>query len=235
MSTVTHAVSVLVVEDAPEFRQLLDAVLVGEGYDVSVATDGSTAIEAARTADPDVIVLDLGLPDIDGIEVCRRLREFTDAYIVMLTGRDDEVDRLLGLTTGADDYMTKPFSPRELVARIQVLMRRPRSTGSAPAASAVSANVICAGDVEIDTDAHEVRIGGVEVDLTRIEFDLLVTLAGRPTMVFSRQMLLDQVWGTDWYGDDHVVDVHIANLRKKIDRDGVGHIRTVRGVGYRLA
>lgn len=234
MTVVTDAVSILVIEDAPEFRQLLDAVLAGEGYAVSVATDGTSGVELAREVMPDVIVLDLGLPDIDGIEVCRQMREFTDAYIVMLTGRTDEVDRLLGLTTGADDYMTKPFSPRELVARIQVLMRRPRS-GAAPAAAAPkAANLITAGEIEVDPDAREARVEGEAVDLTKIEFDLLITLAGRPTMVFSRQMLLDQVWGDDWYGDDHVVDVHIANLRKKIDANGTKHIRTVRGVGYRL-
>lgn len=233
MTVVTDAVSILVIEDAPEFRQLLDAVLAGEGYAVSVATDGASGIELARDVMPDIIVLDLGLPDMDGLEVCRQIREFTDAYIVMLTGRTDEVDRLLGLTTGADDYMTKPFSPRELVARIQVLMRRPRS-GAVPAAAPKPANVMTAGEIEVDPDAREARVAGEPVELTKIEFDLLITLVGRPTMVFSRQMLLDQVWGDDWYGDDHVVDVHIANLRKKIDANGTKHIRTVRGVGYRL-
>ena len=233
MTLVTDAVSILVIEDAPEFRQLLDAVLAGEGYAVSVATDGESGVGLAREVMPDVIVLDLGLPDMDGLEVCRQIREFTDAYIVMLTGRTDEVDRLLGLTTGADDYITKPFSPRELVARIQVLMRRPRS-GAAPAAPPKPANVMTSGEIEVDPDAREARIAGDTVELTKIEFDLLITLVGRPTMVFSRQMLLDQVWGDDWYGDDHVVDVHIANLRKKIDANGTKHIRTVRGVGYRL-
>lgn len=229
----TDVISVLVVEDAPEFRQLLDAVLVGEGYDVSVAADGQSALDTARTVDPDVVVLDLGLPDIDGLDVCRRLREFTDAYILMLTARDDEVDRLLGLTTGADDYMTKPFSPRELVARIQVLMRRPR-TGAPPAAAPATSGIVV-DDIRIDADSREVEVGGDPVDLTRIEFDLLHTLCERPTMVYGRQLLLERVWGEDWYSDHHVVDVHIANLRKKIDANGTRHIKTVRGVGYRMA
>ena len=233
METVTDATSVLVVEDAPEFRQLLDAVLCGEGYDVAVATDGGSGIAAARDHDPDVIVLDLGLPDIDGIEVCRQLREFTDAYVIMLTGRTDEVDRLLGLTTGADDYMTKPFSPRELVARIQVLMRRPRS-GAAPAPSSMASG-LCHGDIRVDTDGREAFVDGALVELTKIEFDLLATLCERPSMVFGRQLLLERVWGEDWFSDHHVVDVHIANLRKKIDANGTAHIKTVRGVGYRMA
>lgn len=231
--TTNDLASVLVVEDAPEFRQLLDAVLSSEGYDVALATDGASAVDAARSVVPDVIVLDLGLPDIDGIEVCRQIREFTDAYVIMLTARCDEVDRLLGLTTGADDYMTKPFSPRELIARIQVLMRRPRSSAVAP--TMARADLLRVGDIELDTAAREAFVGGVLVELTKIEFDLLVTLSLRPAMVFSRQMLLERVWGDDWFGDHHVVDVHIANLRKKIDRGGPGHIKTVRGVGYRLA
>ena len=233
MAAATEQISVLVVEDAPEFRQLIDAVLDAEGYRVTMAADGAGAIETAREVDPDVVVLDLGLPDMDGIEACRQLRTFTDAYIIMLTGRTDEVDRLLGLTTGADDYMTKPFSPRELVARIQVLMRRPR-TGAAPAVTTMASGII-RDDLRIDPLSREVFVDGLAVELTKIEFDLLHTLAERPEMVFSRRLLLDRVWGDDWVTDDHVLDVHIANLRKKIDRNGVKHISTVRGIGYRLA
>ena len=223
--------TVLVVEDAPEFRQLLDGVLPREEFDVSFAEDGESALEIAAATDPTVVVLDLGLPGIDGVEVCRRLRTFSDAYVIMLTARDDEVDRLVGLAIGADDYMTKPFSGRELVARIQVLLRRPRSAASADP----DADRRRCGDLEIDLLAREVHLDGTEIPLTKIEFDLLATLTGRPQMVFSRQILLEQVWGTNWVGDDHVVDVHIANLRRKIDRGGRSHIKTVRGVGYRLA
>ncbi len=224
------AASVLVVEDAPEFRQMLEAVLAREGYEVVVAPDGEQGLELAEEAEPTVVVLDLGLPGIDGIEVCRRLRTFSDAYVVMLTARDEEVDRLVGLAVGADDYMVKPFSPRELVARIQAMLRRPRSVGTGPA----DGDRREVGDLRVDLLAREVHVGDAEVSPTRIEFDLLAALIGRPDMVFSRQMLLEQVWGPTWVGDDHVVDVHIANLRRKIDLDGRSHIKTVRGVGYRL-
>lgn len=229
----TDLATVLVVEDAPEFRQLLDVVLTGEGYDVTVATDGTSAVTQAREIVPDVIVLDLGLPDIDGIEVCRQIRAFTDAYVIMLTARCDEIDRLLGLTTAADDYMTKPFSPRDLVARIQDLMERPRTVASA--GSPIDAERVRVGEIEIDVEARGVSVDGDSVELTPIEFDLLATLARRPAMVFSRQMLLEHTWGEDWHGDHHLIDVHIANLRKKIDANGVAHIKTVRGVGYRIA
>ena len=202
-----------------------------EGYETFLAPDGETAVELAGRHDPTVVVLDLGLPGIDGVEVCRRLRTFSDAYIVMLTARDDEVDRLVGLAVGADDYMTKPFSPRELVARIQAMLRRPRSTSQ----SSSDDQLREVGDVRVDMLAREVRIAGTEVALTKIEFDLLSTLIGRPKMVYSRQILLEQVWGPNWIGDDHVVDVHIANLRRKIDLEGRSHIKTVRGVGYRFA
>lgn len=223
--------SVLVVEDAPEFRQLLDGVLAREEFEVSFAETGEAALEMAAATDPTVVVLDLGLPGIDGVEVCRRLRTFSDAYVIMLTARDDEVDRLVGLAIGADDYMTKPFSGRELLARIQVLLRRPRS---AALATSDDDRRRC-GDLEIDLLAREVHLDGTEIPLTKIEFDLLAALTARPQMVFSRQILLEQVWGTNWVGDDHVVDVHIANLRRKIDLGGRSHIKTVRGVGYRLA
>ena len=225
------AVSVLVVEDAPEFQKLLEAVLVREGYETLVAADGESALEMVERHDPTVIVLDLGLPGIDGIEVCRRVRMISSAYVVMLTARDDEVDRLVGLAVGADDYMTKPFSGRELVARIQAMLRRPRTT--AVASTDDHQRVI--GDLRVDLLAREVRVGDQEIALTKLEFELLAALTGRPDMVFTRQMLLEQVWDTNWVGDDHVVDVHIANLRRKIDLDGRSHIKTVRGVGYRLA
>ncbi len=224
---------VLVVDDAPEFIEMLVPLLEREGYITETARDGEAAISAARSFVPDVIVLDLGLPKVDGVDVCRQVRSFSDAYVIMLTARSDEVDRVVGLEVGADDYMTKPFSPRELVARVRAMLRRPRA---AIAVDTDEAQLRRFEDLEVDPMAHTVRVSGGEVQLTRIEFDLLEALTSKPTMVFSRALLRERVWGPDWYGDDHVVDVHIANLRKKIDqRQADSRIRTVRGVGYRMA
>lgn len=224
-------VRALVVEDAREFRELVVEQLTEEGFRVETAADGRTAVELARTLQPDVIVLDLGLPDMDGVEVCRQVRTFSEAYVVILTFRDDEIDKLVGLSVGADDYMTKPFSPRELVARIRAMLRRPRGS------STTSSSERRFGDLTIDPGAREVRVGSVKVDLTRIEFDLLDALSERPRLVFSRSQLLERIWGENWYGDDHVVDVHMSSLRRKIgdDPQAPRYIRTVRGVGYRLA
>lgn len=218
----------LVVEDAPEFRDLVAEQLAADGFDVEAAGDGLAAVQAARAHEPDVIVLDLGLPGMDGIEACRQIRTFSDAYVMMLTGRDEEVDMLVGLSVGADDYMTKPFSPRELVARIHAMLRRPRSDGASPKRHF--------GELMIDAATREVRMRGVPVELTRIEFDLLDVLSSRPKVVFTRAQLIDRVWGEGWYGDGHLVDVHISTLRKKIGDDPRSrrYIRTVRGVGYRL-
>ncbi len=177
-------------------------------------------------------MLDLVLPGIDGLEMCRQLRTFSNAYVIMVTAKAEEVDKLVGLAVGADDYLTKPFSPRELAARIGVLLRRPRHDATAAAASSATREI---GDLRIDLDAREVSVEETDVSLTRIEFDLLAALSSKPQMVFSRGLLLETVWGPSWFGDDHVVDVHLANLRKKIDRNGVKHIKTVRGVGYRMA
>jgi len=224
---------VLVVDDAPEFVEMLVPLLEREGYTTRSAADGEQAIDVARAFVPDVIVLDLGLPKLDGVDVCRQVRTFSDAYVIMLTARADEVDRVVGLEVGADDYMTKPFSPRELVARVRAMLRRPRTT---PSVAAQGGDLRTFGPLEVDPLGHVVRVGGDEVQLTRIEFDLLETLSSKPAMVFSRALLRERVWGPDWFGDDHVVDVHIANLRKKIDLGGeASFVRTVRGVGYRLA
>ena len=170
----------------------------------------------------------MSLPGIDGFEVCRRLREFSDAYVIMVTGRTDEVDRVVGLTVGADDYVTKPFSARELAARIGAMRRRPRS---APVGTRLEFDGLA-----IDAAAREVVLDGTRLDLTKIEFDLLSKLASEPRRVFARQQLLDSVWGGDWYGDDHVVDVHMGNLRKKLGESGSRprFIHTVRGVGFRF-
>jgi DNA-binding response OmpR family regulator len=200
---------------------------------VECAFDGPTAVAAARERRPDVVVLDLGLPGLDGIEVCRQLRTFTDCYIIMLTARADEVDKLIGLGVGADDYVTKPFSPRELVARVRVMMRRPR-TDVNPAGQQEPARTF--GSLSIDVSAREVSVDGGVVELTRTEFDLLAALSARPRMAFGRRQLIEAVWGTDWIGDEHLVDVHIGHLRRKLADDPAEprFIRTVRGVGYRM-
>ena len=220
----------LVVDDAPEFRELVASLLRKEGFAVETAGDGQRALDLARSFVPDVIVLDLGLPGIDGVEVCRRLRTFTDAYVVMLTGRQEEIDKLIGLSVGADDYVTKPFSPRELVARIRAMLRRPRT--GAPGAG----RRLTLGDLVIDTAAREVHVEGREVELTRIEFDLLSAMAERPRVALTREQLLQLVWGPGWFGDDHVVDVHVSKLRQKLGDDASSprYVKTVRGVGYRL-
>ncbi|MFT3898626.1 MAG: response regulator transcription factor [Gordonia sp. (in: high G+C Gram-positive bacteria)] len=221
----------LVVEDEPDLGELLREYLSRGGFDASLCTDGHEAVAVARSDPPDLVVLDLGLPSLDGVEVCRRLRTFTDAYIIMVTARTDEVDTLIGLSVGADDYVTKPFSPRELMARIDALLRRPRS------GAAVDQNdrrVI--GGLVIDPRAREASVDGESVALTRTEFDILDVLSSNPRVVFRRTELVDRVWGADWVGDDHLVDVHIASLRRKLgDSAAAGRfIRTVRGVGYRM-
>ncbi len=219
----------LVVDDEVPLVRLVTAYLEREGFDVASAGDGETALELARSFGPDVVVLDLMLPGMDGLEVCRRLRSFSDSYVVMLTARAEEGDTIVGLSTGADDYVTKPFSPGELMARIRAMLRRPRAS-SPDAASRTF------GQLEIAPQAREVRVGGVPVELTPREFDLLDALSARPHVVFSRTQLLDHVWGPSWFGDDHVVDVHIANLRRKLGDDSAEarYVKTVRGVGYRM-
>ncbi len=221
-------VDVLVVEDAPEFARVVATVLENAGHRVRLATTIAEALAAMDIQAPDVVILDLGLPDGDGLDLCRMIRERSSAYVLMLTGRDDEVDKLLGFRLGADDYVTKPFSARELAARVEALLRRPRAEPGAEAPRVF-------GELSIDTSAREVTVAGVKADLTRIEFDLLDTLSANPKVVFNRQQLLDRVWGPGWYGDDHVVDVHIANLRKKVDTPNSNSwVRTVRGVGYSM-
>lgn len=220
----------LVVDDAPEFLAMVAPLLHKEGFEVTTAADGEEALERARAVAPDLVVLDLNMPRLDGVEVCRQLRAFSDAYVIMLTARTEEVDLLVGLAVGADDYMTKPFSPRELVARVRTMMRRPRQ------APAEAVTVRSIGELTIDETAREVRLAGAEVELTKIEFDLLATLAAHPRMSFTRTMLIERVWGQDFYGDDHLVDVHIANLRRKLADDprAARYVKTVRGIGYRL-
>ena len=219
----------LVVDDELPLVEIVRTYLEREGFEVHAAHDGQAAVEAAREQQPDVIVLDLMLPGLDGIEACRQIRSFSDAYIIMLTAKTEEADKIVGLSTGADDYLTKPFSPGELVARVRAMLRRPRA-----ACADTSARQF--GALGIDAQAREVRLDGQSVALTRLEFNLLDTLSAEPRVAFSRAQLLERVWGADWFGDEHVVDVHIANLRRKLDDDSAAprYIRTVRGVGYRM-
>lgn len=221
---------VLVVDDEQPLAELVAKYLSREGFETAVSLDGLDAVRAARQAAPDVIVLDLGLPGIDGIEVCRQLRTFTDCYVIMLTARSEEVDKLIGLSVGADDYLTKPFSPRELVARVHTLLRRPRSAPDTPNEQ------LEVGPLRIDVAGHEAYVDGEPVALTRTEFDILATLAGRPRLVFTRRQLVDAVWGENWVGDERLVDVHVGHLRRKLgdNPNDPRFVRTVRGVGYRI-
>jgi DNA-binding response OmpR family regulator len=226
---------VLVVDDERALANLVGSYLTRDGFEVSMAYDGQQAIDRARQVDPDVMVLDLGLPVIDGVEVCRVVRTFSDCYIIMLTARTDEVDKLIGLSVGADDYLTKPFSPRELLARVHAMLRRPRaSTTNAMPVQEAPPRVF--GALSIDVAAREVRLNDEAVVLTRTEFDLLEALSNRPKLVFSRRQLIDAVWDQTWVGDEHLVDVHVGHLRRKLGDDpgSPRYVRTVRGVGYAM-
>jgi DNA-binding response OmpR family regulator len=222
----------LVVEDERELAGVVASYLQRAGFEVTLAHDGLEAVNTAREVDPDVIVLDLGLPSLDGVEVCRRVRTFSDCYVVMLTARADEVDTLIGLSVGADDYMTKPFSPRELSARVTAMLRRPRASRGLLDA----ADVKSFGALSIDIQGRDVWLDGEPVQLTRTEFDVLAALAERPRMAFSRRQLIDHVWGETWVGDEHLVDVHVGHLRRKVGDDATRgrYVRTVRGIGYRM-
>ena len=222
----------LVVEDETNLARLLGSYLERDGFETSLAYDGLQAVLLARDVDPDVVVLDLGLPSLDGVEVCRQIRTFSDAYVVMLTARSDEVDTLIGLSVGADDYITKPFSPRELMARIQAMLRRPRVGQGAKH----QPDDLTFGDLRVDVRGRDVWLRGEPVGLTRTEFDLLAALAEQPRLAFSRRQLIEHVWGQTWVGDEHLVDVHIGHLRRKLGDDATEgrFVRTVRGVGYRM-
>jgi DNA-binding response OmpR family regulator len=217
--------TVVVVDDEPNIADLVELYLRREGYRVVKAATGQDGLRAVSTQAARLVVLDVGLPDIDGLEVCRRLRQTSSIPVIFLTARDAEVDRVLGLELGGDDYVTKPFSPAELVARVKAVLRR----GDGGRAST---EVLQAGDVTVDVARREVRVRGDVVDFTTKEFDLLRFLAERPGLALSRQQILDGVWGHDWFGDIRTVDVHIAQVRKKVG--GAVRIDTVRSVGYRL-
>ena len=225
---------ILVVEDEENIVNLVRAYLEREGFMVKTAADGRMALQQARAVQPHLIVLDLMLPGLGGLDVCRRLRQESDVYIIMLTAKSEEADRVVGLELGADDYLTKPFSPRELVARVKAVLRRSREgEGAVPRAES---GIIEAGPLSIDLARRRVIKHGTPIELTTLEFDLLRVLGGEPGVVFSRAHLVQRVWGYDFLGDERVVDVHIGLLRKKIEDDPSepALLKTVRGVGYKL-
>ncbi|WP_200939295.1 response regulator transcription factor [Arthrobacter sp. Leaf337] len=240
----------LVIEDDHDIRELVRVVLVQAGFDVQVASSGAAGVVAAKELNPAVITLDLGLPDIDGFEVARQIREFSDAYIVMLTARAEELDTLIGLESGADDYLTKPFRPRELRARVAAMMRRPRSTsdsssgGKAPAVAAGNGRTLTHNGLEFSYEARTVSVDGRELHLTRTEFDLLHALLEAGRMVRTKSELVkrlrDEPYDVGGYiseADERSVEVHMGNLRKKLgdSPQNPRWLQTVRGVGYRLA
>jgi DNA-binding response OmpR family regulator len=238
MTPPAGALRAVVVDDEQALASVIGGYLEREGFEVSLCHDGSAAVALLREIDPDVVVLDLGLPGVDGVEVCRQLRTFSDCYVVMLTARSDEVDTLIGLSVGADDYMTKPFSPRELVARVRVMLRRPRRSAltSPTPEVAEDARTVVVGGLTLNLDAREACVDGEPVSLTRLEFDVLSALASRPGVVFSRAALISAVWGDGWVGDEHLVDVHVLHVRRKLGDTAQQQrfVRTMRGVGYRM-
>lgn len=217
---------ILVVDDEESILNLVSSYLRPEGYEVYTASDGPTGLKAAQAYKPDLVVLDVMLPGMDGIELLSRLRRESDAYVIMLTAKSEETDKIVGLSVGADDYVTKPFSPRELVARIKAALRRVRSGRGAP-----EGGVLIFQHVRIDTGSRQVWLDDQSVDLTATEFDLLSTLAEHHGIVMSREQLLEKIWGYEYYGELRVVDVHIGHIRQKL---GGEFIVTVRGVGYRF-
>jgi two-component system alkaline phosphatase synthesis response regulator PhoP len=218
---------ILVVDDEQSILDLVTAYLRREGYEVQTAVDGHGGLQAARAFKPDLIVLDIMLPGMDGLEVLAHLRRESDVYVIMLTARSEETDKIVGLSVGADDYLTKPFSPRELVARVKAALRRLRD-GVGPA----EGTILSFSHLRIDPGQRKVWVDGDPVDLTPIEFDLLKALAEHRGRVLSREQLLQQVWGYDFYGEERVVDVHIGHIRQKLGDERF--IVTVRGVGYRF-
>ena len=219
---------ILVIDDEPSIINLVSAYLKPEGYEVYTASEGNAGLKSARAFKPDLIILDLMLPGIDGIELLTRLRRESDVYVIMLTARTDETDKIVGLSVGADDYVTKPFSPRELVARVKSALRRIK-TGST---ASEERSVLSFRHVHIDISAHTASVDDVPVELTSIEFDLLRALAENRGRVLSREQLLEKIWGAEYFGEMRVVDVHLGHVRQKLGNEAL--IATVRGVGYRF-
>ena len=221
---------VLVVDDEDRIRSVVRGYLENDGYEVAEASDGEAAIRVEEDWHPDLVVLDVMMPGVDGLEVLRRLRTRSQVPVILLTARSEEVDKLVGLSVGADDYVTKPFSPRELVARVKTVLRRGVVQASETSERLRFAQLV------IDVDAHEVERNGEPVELSALEFDLLVALARTPGRVLTRRQLLERVWGYDFFGDERVVDVHIRSIRKALgdNADAPEIIGTVRGVGYKF-
>jgi DNA-binding response OmpR family regulator len=231
MTSIASPARVLVVDDEPPIRAIVRGFLQREGMIVAEAADGPAAVEQVRSFAPDVVVLDIMLPGFDGLEVLLRVRAFADPLVIFLTARTEDVDRIVGLKVGGDDYLTKPFSPGELVARVQALLRRRR-----PAPAPERAGVIRVADLVVDPARREVTVGGGPVELTTIEFAVLEALGRDPGVVLTRQQLLDAAWGLEFMGDEHVLEVHVGNLRRKLGDEPANphYIETVRGIGYRL-
>ncbi len=221
---------VLIVDDDAAIRELASLYLQKDGFDVIVAADGPAAIERIAAERPNLVVLDLMMPGMSGYDVCRQVRADSNVPIVMLTARDDDVDKIVGLELGADDYLTKPFNPRELVARVKAVLRR--SDAATPATPA--AGVVRVGALAIDKQRREAHIGDRELSLRTKEFDLLAALAENAGIVLTREQLLDRVWGYSFYGETRTVDVHVQHIRAKLADSGIAVV-TVRGVGYKLA
>ena len=219
---------ILLVDDEPSITQLSRMYLERDGYQVQEIADGESALTAITNDHPALVVLDVMLPKLDGFEVCRKLRASGDQTpIIMLTARDEDIDKILGLELGADDYLTKPFNPRELIARVKAILRRGENKKLS------DGKAVTHGDLTIDPATREARLASRTLELRTQEFDLLLTLAGQPGRVFTREQLLQQAWGFDYYGQTRTVDVHIAHLRKKLEGGNV-KIETVTGVGYKL-
>jgi two-component system, OmpR family, alkaline phosphatase synthesis response regulator PhoP len=220
--------SLLVIDDEKAIRDILEAYLKADGNTVYLAEDGNQGLALFRRYQPDLVILDIMLPGMDGLELLQHIRRESNVYILMLTAKSEEVDRVVGLTVGADDYVTKPFSPREMVARVKAILRRARSSDDS--------QVFHFKHIRIDIQRHEVYRNEERIELTVREFQLLTLLASYAGLVLSREQLLEQVWGFDYYGEDRVVDVHIGHIRQKLERDLAEpeFILTVRGVGYKF-
>ena len=219
---------ILVIDDEPSIQSVVAAYLKVEGYDYQTAADGRSGLSLARTFKPDIIILDVMLPGMDGIELLANLRRESNVYVIMLTARTEETDKIVGLSVGADDYLTKPFSPRELIARIKAALRRIQGTDQTPGTT----SVLVFAHIRLDPAAHRVWVDDRLLDLTAVEFDLLLTLAKHNGIVLSREKLMEMVWGYNYYGDSRVVDVHIGHIRQKLGNDQF--VETIRGVGYRF-